>query len=94
MRESGAVSSYLDVVSERGLSLFELRDYCLFLFGYDEMTGVIDPTSGWARFLKTTKRLLKVQQEQWDPCSSKLQPMLDIKRISQVYGPSRRCNII
>jgi hypothetical protein len=94
MRELGAVSSYLDLVLERRLSLFQMRDYCIFLFGYDEMTGVIDPTSGWARFLNTTKRLLNVEQEQWDPCSSMLQPMLNIKRLAEVYGPSSRCSIL
>ena len=94
MREFGAVSSYLDLVSERRLSLFEMRDYCIFLFGYDTMTGVIDPTNGWVRFLKTTKRVLKVQQEQWDPCRSKLRPMLYVKRLSDVYGPSSRCIIL
>jgi hypothetical protein len=94
MREIGAVSSYLDLVSEQRLSLFEMRDYCIFLFGYDTMTGVIDPTNGWVRFLKTTKRVLKVQKEQWDPCSSKLRPMLDVKRLSDVYGPSSRCIIL
>jgi len=95
MREIGAVPLLLDSVSERALSLFEMRDYCIFLFGYDSMTGVIDPTiSGWPRFLFSSKRLLKLQKEQWDPCSNRVQPMLDLKRLSEVYGPSRRCRTL
>ena len=94
MREIGAVPPLIDSVSERGLSLFEMRDYCIFLFGYDSMTGVIDPTTGWSHFIFASKRLLKLQKEQWDPCSNRVQPMLGLKRLSEVYGPSRRCSMI
>jgi hypothetical protein len=91
MRECGAVSSYLDSVAERGLSLFEMRDYCIFLFGYDSLPGVIDPTHhGWSRFILKAKKVIKVQNEQWDPCNNKVQPMIDVKQLSNIYGPARK----
>lgn len=92
MRECGAVSSCLDSLAERELSLFEMRDYCIFLFGYDSIIGVIDPTSGgWYRFIISMKSVLKGHKEQWDPSSNKVQPLLDIKQLSHIYGPSKSC---
>ena len=95
IREFGHVSPYLDLASERVLTLFEMRDYCIFLFGYDMMIGVTDPTTmGWSRFIVFSKRSVRDQEEQWDPCHNKRRPILDIKRLSQIYGPSKQRKVI
>ena len=95
MREFSAVPSCVDLISERELLLYEMRDCIMFLFGYEMMAGINDPTStGWSSFIATSKRSLKAQKEQWDPLRNKLQPLLNIRRLSQVYGPSGACTII
>jgi len=55
------------------------------------MTGVIDPTTGWDVFHNIIKRLIKDEPDQWDQGSNKMQPMLDVKRLTEQHGPSKRC---
>ena len=94
VREFGAVSSSLDLISERALTLFEMRDYCIFLFGYEVMIGITDPMSRWFRFLETLTQSVRDQEEHWDPCHNKRRPILDIRRLSQLYGPPKRCSVV
>lgn len=95
MREFGAVPRCVDSISERQLLLYEMRDYLMLLFGYEGMPGVLDPTNeGWSRFIEISRHCLKVQKDQWDPLRNKLKPLLDVKGLSQVYGPSGCCNVV
>lgn len=93
MREFGAVPPCVDLISEREFKKYEMRDYLIFLFGYEAMCGIIDPGL-WPKFIEITKRAVHAEMEQWDPYQSKFQYMLNIKRLSQVYGPSGKCTII
>ena len=70
LREMGHHDRVFDLIDERELNRMDLKDFCLLLFGSDNMDGVPDPDIDWEGFITDVKRLLSEEQEYWVSVSS------------------------
>ena len=90
IRECGLVPSCLACVSQRKLTPIEMRDYCIFLFGYESMSGILDPVSDWPWFLVNINDSLNYESEVWDPWKQQAVPLLDVHKLTLTYRPASR----
>ena len=70
LREMGHHERLFDLIDERQLNNADVRDFCLLLFGPDNMDGVPDPDIDWEGFISDVQRLLSKEQEYWVSVSS------------------------
>jgi len=94
MREFGHHARVLDMLDERKLSKSELRDFCSLLFGEDNMDGVAEPNLEWYQFVKDVDRLLKNEQQQWNPITKRLMPWIDLRSLNRLYSDKSTCAIM
>lgn len=94
MREFGFQDRLLDMLDERALTEGELRDFCHLLFGPDKVDGALpDPAVNWSGFIKELDRLVKQEEQQWNPITKKLAPWINVKKLHSIYGDSSKCSI-
>merc|ERR1712038_178320 len=77
MREMGFQKRLFDVLDERPLTLAELEEFCLMLFGEEKMANVPNPERDFKMFCKDVKKLAKSVPKQWHPA----------RRISEESSP-------
>jgi len=68
MREMGYHDRVFDLIDERPLSTFELRDFCRLLMGDKHMDGLPDPSVDWEGFVGGLDQWLRQKDEapeQW-----------------------------
>ena len=65
MREMGCCDRIFDLLDERPLTIGEIRDFCLLLFGQTNMDGIPDPAVEWSRLLSVLSKILSREKYQW-----------------------------
>jgi hypothetical protein len=94
MREMGFHDRVFDLLDERKLSKSEVRDFCHVLFGEENMDGIPDPNVEWNHFCKAIKKLLRTEDEQWDPVQKRMKPWIDLHTLNHIYGDGSPCCIL
>jgi len=91
-REMGFHNRIMDLLDERALTLGELRDLCLLLFGHEHADGVPDPEADFKGFQKSIEGILEMSEagrNQWDPLRKKVLPFVDLKKMKRSYFGSK-----
>ena len=91
MREMGFHDRVFDMLDERDLTQEELHQFCMFLFGVENMDGMPDPAADWSGFLRRISELNEREAPQWDPLRKRVLPWIDTKKLNKRYGESRCC---
>jgi hypothetical protein len=86
MREMGFQNRIFDILDERKLTLSEVRDFCMLLFGRGSFDGVPEPEVDFKGFLKALEAMVKKEKDQWHPIKKKLKPLISLKILSKTYG--------
>jgi hypothetical protein len=94
MREMGFHDRVFDLLDERTLTKSELREFCYILFGEENMDGMPDPNVEWREFCKAIERLLRREDQQWDPVKKRMSPWIDMKTLNRIYGDGSACCIM
>mmetsp|Transcript_19296 Transcript_19296/g.27147 ORF Transcript_19296/g.27147 Transcript_19296/m.27147 type:complete len:383 (+) Transcript_19296:114-1262(+) len=94
LREMGFHDRVFDLLDERTLTSEELRIFCSILFGMEKFDGVADPAVDWASFLKDIKNLLSDEESLYNPIKKSITPLLDLKKMNQIYGDGSSCAIM
>ena len=91
-REMGFKHRLFDLVDERKLTLSELRDYCILLFGKDQLDGISDPEENMRSFLSELKRgeISKSNTPQWNVLKKKRTALVDVKKVLKEYGKGNK----
>ena len=77
IREMGHAPICLDPISRRLLTPTELRDCCIFLLGYNSISGILDPTSNWDEFIECVRDSMDE--------SYGMEDIIDIRRLNEMY---------
>jgi hypothetical protein len=88
LREFGHNHRVFDMLDERALTKSELRDFCALLFGEENLDGVPDPSLEWDKFLNDMERLLRKEDQQWDPVKKRVARWIDTKTLHRIHGPN------
>ena len=67
IREMGFKHRLFDLLDERALSMDELRDFMILLFGQDQFDGVPDPQVDFEGFLERISVMVHKENKQWNP---------------------------
>ena len=86
MREMGFHDRVFDMLDERPLSLEELRQFCVFLFGVDNADGLPDPAVDWSAFLHQIEKLNNQEESQWNPRTKRPTNWIDTQKLDKQYG--------
>ena len=81
MREMGQYSQLFDWLDERTLTREELRDFCVLLFGKEDLP---DPNNDWAGFLQEINRLQLPERMHLNPRTQEMAPWIDIPRLAML----------
>jgi len=92
-REMGCHIRLCDLLDERRLSLGEIRDFCIFLFGLDQFDGVPEPDVDIEGFLKSIHEILQKEKPQFNPIKKKPTPSVNVPKIRS-RGQNDSCNIL
>lgn len=85
MREMGFQNRLFDLLDERALTISEVRDYCMLVFGTGVFDGVPEPEVDLAGFLKAIDAIAQ-QEQSWHVIKRKMKPLVSVKKIHQIYG--------
>lgn len=86
MREFGFQHRIFDLLDERSLTISELRDFFLLMFGVGKFDGVPEPELDFKGFMTSLERVVKSEKEQWHPIKKKLKPLVSMTKLKAEYG--------
>jgi len=86
MRELGFQHRIFDLLDERRLTISELRDYCMLIFGKGSFDGVPEPETDFKGFLRALDKIMKREKLQWHAVKKKMKPLLSLKKMSEIYS--------
>lgn len=90
-REMGFHHRMFDLLDERKLTLDEVKDYFVFLFGEEKTQNWPDPCEDFKGFLTAAKILIDGEKKVFNPIYKRETPWVDIKKLAKSYNG--RCNI-
>ena len=85
-REMGYHHRIFDLLDERKLTLDELREFLVLLFGEKEFDAVPDPQIDWKGFMKAVTKMVEQEQYHWNPINHKVQPIINVTKLNKAYG--------
>ncbi|KAL3943183.1 MAG: hypothetical protein SGBAC_002744 [Bacillariaceae sp.] len=85
IRELGFHSRLFDMLDERRLTLDEVRDFLILLFGPEKLDGVPDHHTDFAGFLRHVDWIVSQEPKQWNPVTKKMQRWVDMKRLKKAF---------
>jgi len=95
MREMGFNHKLFDLLDERPFTKDELLDFFYLLFGQDSLDSIPDPQVDWKGFANHVERMVNKESEQWNPIRKRMMPLINMKKLSRVYGnPSCASSIL
>lgn len=94
MREMGFQKRLFDILDERPLTLSELEEFCIMLFGEENFHGVPSPEVNLNKFIEATKGLVSKEDKQWNPVKMTMKSLLSVDKIKKVYGSGGGCTIM
>merc|ERR1719330_892343 len=83
LREMGHHDRVFDLIDERKLNKMELKDFCMLLFGSDNMDGTPDPDIDWDGFISDVERLLSTEKQYWHPIKKRMKPWLSMNKLKR-----------
>ena len=86
MREMGFYHRLFDLLDERRLSKYELRDFFRLLMGNEKMADVPDPEEDWKSFYQHISKLIGKEKKTWNPVTKLLEPWIDMNQLKKDYG--------
>lgn len=90
-REMGFHHRMFDLLDERKLTLDEVREYFVFLFGEAKTRYLPDPGEDFKGFLAAAKVIIDGEPKVFNPIHKKETRWVDIKKLAKAYNG--RCNI-
>lgn len=91
MREMGFQKRLFDILDERPLTLSELEEFCIMLFGEENFHGVPSPEVNLNRFIAAIKGLVTNEDKQWHPVKMMMKNLVSVDKIKKVYGGGGGC---
>jgi hypothetical protein len=91
IREMGFHHRLFDLLDERKLTLDEVREFLIFLFGQDRFDGVPDHHVEFEAFVKNLERMIQQEEKQWNPVKNKMTYWIDIKQLKKSYSAAVSC---
>lgn len=87
-REMGYHHRIFDLFDERKLTMDELQEFLVLLFGEKEFDAVPDPQIDWRGFLKAVTKMVEQEQYHWNPINhkAKVQPTISVTKLNKEYG--------
>ncbi len=85
-REMGYHHRIFDLLDERKLTMDELQEFLVLLFGEKEFDAVPDPQIDWRGFLKAVTKMVEQEQYHWNPINHKVQPTISVTKLNKEYG--------
>lgn len=86
-REMGCHLRVFDFLDERKLTLSELREFCVVLFGDKNLP---DPTAEWDYFVAALVQAQRNEQTHWSTIKMRRLPWINIPMLEKEYGQRRR----
>ena len=95
MREMGFQKRYFDYLDERPLTLIELNEFCVMLFGEKNFQGVPTSEENFKEFCKAVKIMAKKEPPAYHPVRYVLKELVSVTKMKSVYGKmSDRCCVM
>eukprot|EP00980_Cylindrotheca_fusiformis_P008480 scaffold1794_cov107-Cylindrotheca_fusiformis.AAC.7 len=94
IREMGFHHRLFDLLDERLLTLDEVREFLILLFGLDRFDGVPDHHVEFHDFLTSLERIIHDEKKQWNPVSKKMQYWVDMKQLKKSFSDSSSCSLM
>jgi hypothetical protein len=86
VREMGYQHRLFDLLDERALNQEEIKEFLELLFGKANFENAPDVHEDWKGFVKGVGRVLKKQQNLWNPRTKKVEPWVDVKRLERTFS--------
>lgn len=86
VQELGYHHELLDATSERTLTMKEMKQVCILLFGEDAFKGVPEPENDWNSFTAALKKIMENEVEQWNPFKHKPMKWVDVHALNKEYS--------
>jgi hypothetical protein len=93
IREMGFHHRLFDLLDERPLTLDEVREFLIFLFGQDRFDGVPDHHVEFDAFVKSLDKMIHQEEKQWNPVTKKMTRWVDIRQLKKSYSEAAGCCI-
>lgn len=94
MREMGFQKRLFDFLDERPLTLSELHEMCIMLFGDDSFQGVPSPEVDFKEFCRAVDMLVKKEARQFNPVRMTMKHLVSVSKMKQIYGNVPCCAIM
>lgn len=92
-REMGFNHRLFDLLDERKLTIEEVREYFMLLFGKERVLKIPDPVNDFRGFLHGAKILLDSESRQYNPILDEVTPWVDLKKLAKAYK-GKGCTIM
>lgn len=80
-----------DLIDERRLTIDELLEYCILLFGKNALKDCPNPNVDWEAFKALVTKLVASESKPWNPFWRKSQPWIDISQLMFQYEDPLGC---
>jgi len=94
IREMGFHHRLFDLLDERTLTLDEVRDFMIFLYGQDRFDGVPDHHADWDGFLVRLSTIIHQEKDQYNPVTKKIEPWVNMKNLKNQYSDGGSCCVM
>lgn len=86
MREMGFQKRYFDYLDERPLTLIELYEFCVMLFGESNFADVPTAEQNFKEFCKAVKIMAKKEAPAFHPVRYVMKELVSVSKMKSVYG--------
>jgi len=93
IREMGSHHRLFDLLDERPLTLDEIREFLILLFGSESFDGIPDPNLEFNAFMSHLGMVCSKNGNTWNPIKKKMSPWVDMKILKTNYNPNN-CSIM
>ena len=94
MQEMGFQEQYFDFWDERTLTLTELNEFCVMLFGEKNFGGAPTPEQNLKEFCKAIKGMAKKESLVFHPVRYVMKEVVSVTKIKSVYGKQKIINFV
>jgi hypothetical protein len=88
-REMGYHHRVMDLLDERLLTIDELKDFLVLLFG-STIENAPNPRYDWNGFSQVVSRTVKAEGQLYNPATGKLDHWINLRVLDRLYSPKRR----
>ena len=92
-RQLGFRDHYFDLLTQRQLTVEELKYFCSHLFDEKSIEG-IDTSLNFNKFWKRVKEIVEHERNPMDPVRGKLQPWIDLRTVTELYSHDDGCFVM